>query len=85
MDSETAKNAHPGFVEIIRNLSADEARVLTFLFAQGVAPIIDIRREEKTGYSGINLHELVCTIGSDSGCEHRDLIGSDLASVIRTS
>jgi hypothetical protein len=83
MDSETAKNAHPGFVEIIRNLSADEAKTLTFLFAKGVAPIIDIRREEKTGSSGVNLHELVCTIGSDSGCEHRDLIGSYLINLER--
>jgi len=83
MDSETAKNAHPGFVEIIRNLSADEAKVLTFLFAKGIAPIIDIHRKEKTGNSGFNLHKLVSTIGSDSGCEHRDLMGSYLINIER--
>ena len=30
MDKETAKTAHPGFVEIIRNMSADEARLLEY-------------------------------------------------------
>lgn len=45
MDSEKMKNAHPAFVEIINQLSADEARVW-----QGVAkslhmPIIEIRQK----------------------------------------
>ncbi len=83
MDSETAKNAHPGFVEVIRNLSADEAKVLTFLFTKGIAPIIDIRRQAVNENSGVSLHELVTTIGSDSGCEHRDLIGSYLVNLER--
>lgn len=84
MDSETAKNAHPGFVEIIRNLSSDEARILFLLFgAQPVAPIIDIRKKNKADSSGVNLHELVCTIGFDAGCEHRDLVGSYLINLER--
>lgn len=83
MDSETAKNAHPGFVEIIRNLSADEAKVLTFLYGQGIAPIIDIRREEKNGSSGFDVQRLVCTIGTDCGCEHGDLMGSYLINLER--
>lgn len=83
MDSETAKNAHPGFVEIIRNLSADEAKVLTFLFTKKVAPIIDIRREEKTEDSGVNVKELVNTICFDSGCEHHNLAGSYLINLER--
>lgn len=57
--------------------------MLSFLFFNGVTPIIDIRREEKDGDSGVVLHELVCTIGSDSGCEHRDLIGSYLVNLGR--
>jgi hypothetical protein len=31
MDANTAQNAHPAFVEIIRQITADEARVLTLL------------------------------------------------------
>ena len=83
MDSETAKNAHPGFVEIIRNLSADEAKVLTFLFTRGVSPIIDIRRESRADSSGVTVHEFVSTIGIDSGCEHRDLMDSYLVNLER--
>lgn len=83
MDSETAKYAHPAFVEIVRNLSADEAKVLTFLFDQGIVPIIDIYQQQKTGISAVILYELVSTIGSDSGCEHCDLMGSYLTNLER--
>lgn len=83
MDSETAKNAHPGFVEIIRNLSADEAKVLTFLFKEEAAPIIDIRRKEKIRGTGASVRELVCTISFDSGCEHHNLVGSYLINLER--
>lgn len=83
MDAETAKNAHPGFVEIIRNLSADEAKVLTFLYKHRVAPVIDVRRQLKKDQSGITLHELIGTIGFDAGCEHRDLIPSYLTNLER--
>jgi hypothetical protein len=83
MDAETAKNAHPGFVEIIRNLSADEAKVLTFLYKHRVAAVIDVRRQLKKDQSGITLHELIGTIGFDAGCEHRDLIPSYLTNLER--
>jgi len=83
MDSVTAKNAHPGFVEIIRNLSADEAKILKLLYAKRFEPIIDIRRTDKNNNSGINLHDFVCTIGSDAGCEHIDLVASYLVNLER--
>lgn len=83
MDKTTAKNAHPGFVEIIRNLSGDEAKILSFLVKAQVAPIVDIRRESKTGKGGIIVSPYVTTIGYDAGCEHRDLTGTYLKNLER--
>ncbi len=36
MDAETAANAHPSFVEIIKQLSSDDARILRFMPRDGV-------------------------------------------------
>ncbi|MCF8075993.1 MAG: DUF4393 domain-containing protein [Desulfotignum sp.] len=83
MDKNTAKTAHPGFVEIIRNLSGDEAKILSFLVKVQVAPIVDIRRESKKGKGGIIVNPYVCTIGHDAGCEHRELIGTYLKNLER--
>lgn len=74
MDSETAKNAHPGFVDIIRNISSDEAKILSYLFKNNFIPIIDIRNESKIDGSGVILVEMISTIGDYSSCDHKDLI-----------
>ena len=42
MDSRTAEIAHPSFVEIIRNMNSDEARVIKYLIENNNQPIIDI-------------------------------------------
>ena len=73
MDSETARNAHPGFVEIIRNLSSDEAKLLSYLLSVGAQPIIDIRKEDKNGNSGNEVSPCVSTLGYDAKLEHGDL------------
>lgn len=44
MDAQTAQNAHPAFVEIIRQLTPDEARLMQVLAQTGVAPMITYGR-----------------------------------------
>lgn len=83
MDKETARYAHPGFVEIIRNLSSDEAKILSLILKTTVQPIIDIRQEKKQGNGGIEVSTFVCTIGLDAGIEHRDLVGTYLKNLER--
>ncbi len=83
MDSTTAKTAHPGFVEIIRNLSGDEAKILAHLVKVQVFPLIDIRRESTEGKGGVVVSPYVSTVGHDSGCEHRDMVGTYLKNLER--
>jgi hypothetical protein len=49
MDSSTATNAHPGFVEILKNLSPDEALIMQFFTRNGQRPmvIVDVRAHSK--------------------------------------
>lgn len=83
MDKETAKTAHPGFVEIIRNMSADEARLLEYIIKNQVAPIVDIKRVLPKQGGEIKISELVSTLGHDAGLEHRDLSASYLINLER--
>ena len=83
MDKETARTAHSGFVEIIRNLSSDEARLLEYIIRNEVAPIVDIKRVLVENGGEIRTHELISTLGVDAGCEHRDLTASYLINLER--
>lgn len=49
MDKETAMNAHPGYVEIIKNLTPDEARLLTVFTTNDNFPLIDIQAIDDSG------------------------------------
>lgn len=47
MDSATTEYAHPAFVEIIKQLTPDEARLISLLTRNIALPMIDIRAEYK--------------------------------------
>jgi hypothetical protein len=77
MDTKTAFEAHPSFVEIIKQISPDEARILR-LFAQPRAfPLLDVRWEfseqndERSGGQDVLRH--FSTIGQEAGCTFPDL------------
>jgi hypothetical protein len=83
MDLDTAKTAHPGFVEIIRNMSADEAKILTYIVEQRVVPIVDINRTLANGGGQIVVSELISMIGIRARCEHQELTPSYLINLER--
>jgi len=58
MNSETAAKAHPAFVEIIRQLSSEDARIASTVLRMGVLlPIVEIRRRtEGTAYLTLLSH-----------------------------
>jgi len=53
MDKETIHKAHPGFVEIIKNLSSDEALLLQAFIELSQVPLIDVQgnKNDGSGYS----------------------------------
>jgi hypothetical protein len=52
IDSKTAHTAHPSFVEIIKQMSPDEALIMRSLAAAPIRPFIDVRKEEKDSHLG---------------------------------
>ncbi len=83
MSAKTARFAHPGFVDLIRNITEDEARVLSWFFKQKVLPVIDIKKVINKTQSEMRLNTLVSTIAQDAGCEYDDLAESYLANLER--
>lgn len=47
MDKSTASGAHPAFVEIIKQLTPDEAKLIGLFINHMPFPLIDVRREYK--------------------------------------
>jgi hypothetical protein len=77
MDTQTAFEAHPSFVEIIKQISPDEARILRLFASPRALPLLDVRwdyteqNEETKGGQDILRH--FSTLGHEAGCTFPDL------------
>lgn len=69
MNSDKKSNVHPAFVDIIRHLSPDEAKLLKLIVAEEDIPIVTVRRVNKAGH-GDDILSNFSTFGEDCGCEN---------------
>jgi hypothetical protein len=85
MDKNTADGAHPAFVEIIRQLTPDEAKIIRHLNQKIAFPIITISTKYKEiGKDGVKLvFSKFSYIGEDAGCEISSLTPSYLDNICR--
>ena len=69
---EIVKNGvHPGFVEIIKQLSPDEAKILKYMSIQKTIPTVTLRYENENG-SGISVINNFSNVGELAQCENKD-------------
>ena len=68
MNKVVKKGVHPGFVEIIKQLSPDEAKILKYINSHKTIPTITLRYENDDG-GGIDIIKNFSDIGEKSGCE----------------
>lgn len=83
MDRKTAINAHPGFVDMIKNMSPDEARIMKFLSANNMYPLIDIAIQEINQSTFVTTHRHVSLLGLDAQCEVPGLASNYLDNLAR--
>jgi hypothetical protein len=89
LDKETASKAHPAFVDIIKSLTPDEARIMRLFSDETSLPILDVVAvdEERSAATGADSFKPVLvhfsTIGEDAGCEHPELAASFLDNLER--
>lgn len=83
MDAATAQNAHPGFVEILKQVSPDEARLLKLLVLPVPFPIISLRNESNDGKGGLDVLMHFSLLGEQARCQHPHLTPSYLSNLSR--
>lgn len=83
MDRDAAINAHPSFVDVIKELTPDEAKILIVLATKNSAPAVDIKMTltKEGGY--IITHRNITTLGVEAGCQHPQLTSNYLGNLDR--
>lgn len=69
MNKNIKNKVHPGFSDIIRQLSSDEAKILKEFYKTKIIPIIDVRYENESG-AGIDIVKKFSNIGEKAKCEY---------------
>ncbi len=76
LDIKTSYLAHPAFVEIIKQMAPDEARLMKFFAGPNQRfPIIHLRRKFKDGTGFQDVARNISNFGVLSGCQHPKLAG----------
>lgn len=69
MDSETAESAHPAFVELIKQLTSEEAKILNLLIVQNGVPIVEVRIHDLKTKAYRTMHTNILEISDSSSSE----------------
>lgn len=72
MTKETSSGALPSFVEIIKQLSPDEAKLLKYLFSSSINPLANIRQVYENGGFEVICHKF-SLLGVLASCEAESL------------
>ncbi len=83
MDKQTADGTHPGFVQIIQNMSPDEAKILKLFAIEKWLPIIDIHINAESWWWYRVLRRNYSNIGLSAGCNMPTLTPAYLDNLIR--
>lgn len=83
MDKATAYRAHPGFVDMIKNMSPDEARIMKFLATSGSQPLVNVKATQKEGGGFQIVHRHLSLIGIKAQCDHVPLAATYLDNLVR--
>lgn len=87
MDSKTANSAHPAFVEVIKQLTPDEARLIRHFMQPIALPFLVIRKEFKTQTAtergGIDLVPHFSLLGQQAGCQFPNSVPTYIDNLVR--
>lgn len=81
MDLDTVKSAHPGFVEIIKNMTSDEALIVQVFSKNMAKPIVDLTLKDGSGE--ITVISNYSNIGVEAHCKYPELTSSYLDNLCR--
>ncbi len=82
MNVITKTGVHPSFVEIIKQMCPDEAKILRYMSSNKTVPIISLRHENKSG-EGYYIIDNFSNIGELAGCDNPLEINMYFTNLIR--
>ncbi len=82
MISVIKDGVHPGFVEIIKQLSPDEAKILKYISIKQIIPIVNLRYQNEKG-NGIDVVKDFSNVGEITDCEQKYETGKYFDNLIR--
>lgn len=86
MNVDIAEFVHPSFVEIIKQLTPDEAKILKILPEKGLyEPLVNIEIEKPDVEGRFVLHRNCGILGYEAGCEFPDKISLYIDNLVRLS
>lgn len=87
MNKNTADGAHPAFVEIIKQLTPDEAKIIALFDGRRPYPLLTIRsnfkEEAEANLGGVDVLMNFSLLGIQAGVEHPDLTPTYLNNLCR--
>ena len=69
MNKKTSNSAHPAYVDIIKNINPDEAKIIKFLAANNYQPLIEANVVDTRTKQFRNTYKYISLIATDAGCE----------------
>jgi hypothetical protein len=83
MDKNTADGAHPAFVEIIKQLTSDEAKLIAYFLEPLPFPLLTVRADKIAGRGGYDVAVNVSLFGDQAGLSIPKLVPAYLDNLCR--
>jgi hypothetical protein len=84
MDKKTADGAHPAFVEIIKQLTSDEAKLISFFMQHRPFPIVNVVAVDQHGAGGeVYMAMNVSLFGKEAGLQLPQMMPSYIDNLVR--
>jgi len=74
MDADSAHLAHPSFPEVVRQLNADEAKLVRLLYQRRAFATVTVRSLDPGGPAGHDVLSNFTVAGVDANCSRPDLV-----------
>lgn len=83
LDAETSEQAHPAFVDMIKNMSPDEARIMRLFSVRQIFPVIDVHVFPKDHQGYVLAKRSYSWVGKEAGCDFPHLTPNYLDNLAR--
>lgn len=83
MDKNTADGAHPAFVEIIKQFTPDEAKLIAFFLEERPLPIVHVRALKTGAVGGVTIANSLSLFGEQAKLEYQLAVPSYLNNLSR--